>query len=154
LDDDVPALVTAAHDIRGGTFEVPKFARYTAGRDIVDATVVGQNLRDSDLTLVSAGRDIRYPPSQFRREVTIGGPGRLDLLAGRDVDLGFSNGVTTTGALLNATIPSERGADITIMAGLGQQPDYAGFVSDIIAEHRDYDQQVIEYVARLSGETL
>jgi filamentous hemagglutinin family protein len=151
-DDTQPVVISAGHDISGATFSLAKAGRITADRDIADLTLNGQNLRDEDLTLLLAGRDVIYhpdDPTHQSREISLGGPGRLDILAGRNVDLGATSGVTTTGRLLNATIPSSRGADITIMAGLGARPDYAGFLDRIVVGSDSYATDVVDYIKQL-----
>jgi filamentous hemagglutinin family protein len=154
IADEQPVLVTAGRDIVDANFYVPKFARFTAGRDISNTSVFGQNLRPNDLTLVSAGRDITFPLNPLRRDLSIGGPGQFDILAGRNVDLGFTSGVTTTGRLLNPGLSTEEGADITVMAGLGRQPDYVGFIDAIVAGNRAFDDQVVAYIEKLTGSKL
>jgi filamentous hemagglutinin len=152
--DEVPAFVTAGNDILGGTFLLAKAAHYSAGHDIVDPTIFGQNLRASDITRIDAGRDLRYPRTLNRREISIGGPGRLDVLAGRDVDLGFSNGISTTGRLLNPSIASEDGADVTVVAGLGRAPDYNGFIDTIVAPSARNLALLVEAIERGTGQRL
>jgi filamentous hemagglutinin family protein len=154
VNDADPALVTAGRDISNLLLFLAKPARITAGRDIVDYLVIGQNLRADDLTLISAGRDIKASASNPSAEIAIGGPGRLDLLAGRDVDLGFSQGVVTTGRLANASLPSDIGASITVATGLGGKSDYSNFITKIIAPSTDYRQTLIDYVSTLTGATL
>lgn len=97
-----------------------------AGRDIVDVTLIGQNLQTGQVTRLQAGRDIRFgivrepvfgrlnPISSAR--IAIGGPGKLELIAGRHVDLGASLGVITRGNLVNPFLP-EGGAEILVIAG-------------------------------------
>ncbi|MDP2265648.1 MAG: filamentous hemagglutinin family protein [Thiobacillus sp.] len=103
-----------------------KPAVFQAGRDIRNATVVGQNLREDDVTRFLAGRDIvfaneRNPTtgalsSSSDARIAIGGPGRVELIAGRDIDLGASKGVVTRGNLANPYLP-EGGADLLVIAG-------------------------------------
>jgi hypothetical protein len=86
--------------------------------------------------------------------VSVGGPGELDVLAGRNVSLGFSQiGIVTTGNLLNANLPTAQGADLTIATGLGSSPDIAGFLTKIIAPSRAYQTTLISYVETLQGST-
>lgn len=133
LRDRQPVYVVAGRgDIVGqaGSYvfaHLPKAAVLAAGRDIQDVTLVGQNLAPDDVTRILAGRDIRYrierdPVSQFissinEARVTLGGPGRLDLIAGRHLDLGAATGVLTRGNLANPYLP-EGGAHIEAMAGV------------------------------------
>ncbi len=60
--DPQPAYVFAGRDIgtaaQGLTLSVPKQARVSAGRDIVNMMFFGQNLDKADITRITAGRDI------------------------------------------------------------------------------------------------
>src|SRR5262249_42711414 len=58
LDDEVPNRIYAGNDILDMIVSVPKQTRIGAGRDIVNMMFFGQNLSDSDITRVVAGRDI------------------------------------------------------------------------------------------------
>lgn len=129
--DGSPVLIHAGRDVVNPLFLMPKFARVTAGRDLRGVSLLGQNVRTGDATILSAGRDIIYPAAIGLIEW--GGPGRLDLLAGRDVDLGFSAGITTVGRTANPALTSERGADITVVAGLGRDIDIDAFMTGIVA---------------------
>jgi len=100
-DDPLPVRIHAGEDIRGLTLSMPKQTRLHAGRDLVDTMYFVQNLRDSDISMASAGRDItattrlvqaaqadgaRGPalPALQGNAFVIGGPGTLILDAGRD----------------------------------------------------------------------
>ena len=151
LGDLQPIAITAGRDVNGGTYSLAKNARVTAGRDVFNATINGQNLQSSDLTLISAGRDIGYSPAAQLQQISLGGPGRLDITAGRTIDLGFTRGITTTGRLLNASIPDTTGADITVMAGLGTQPDYSAILSAVVLKTPEYNDQLVAYMEQLTG---
>jgi len=153
LDDPVSAQISAGRDIRNIVFTVPKATRLRADRDLVDTTLLAQNLSADDVTLVNAGRDITYAPRNQGSQISVGGPGRLDVLAGRDVDLGFTQGITTTGRLRNPSIPIDVGADITVMAGIGSQPDYANFIDTVIAQSTAYEDALVAYVEAHSPTT-
>ncbi len=86
-DDDTPALITAGHDIVvAGTgsnkITLATASRVTAGRDMVNLALRGHNVRPTDVTSISAGRDIRYTSDNRESLIGLGGPGRLDILAG------------------------------------------------------------------------
>ena len=117
--DPVPAEISAGRDITGLVLSVPKQAQITAGRDISNLTFTGQNLNRSDLTLIAAGRDFSDSLNDAQGIVQLGGPGSLDVLAGRDVNLGVSEGITTVGNLSNANLSTAAGSDVTVLAGLG-----------------------------------
>jgi filamentous hemagglutinin len=147
--DPNPAVVVAGQDISALVLNVPKPAEIIAGRDITDLSLRTQNLNSSDLTLISAGRD--YTDDNSSPLVSVGGPGRLALLAGRNVDLGVSGGIVTTGNLNNANLPTANGADLTVMAGLGQSPDLAGFLQKIVVPSASDQALLVSSVESLSG---
>ncbi len=72
---------------------------------------------DTDVSIVSAGRDIRY--SSF----TVAGPGTLEISAGRNILLDDRASVTSLGAI----VPGDKrpGASITMMSGMGNGVDWA-----------------------------
>jgi len=131
---------------------VPKAVQISAGRDIVDPQITAQNLQAADLTRIGAGRDLLYHSVNDSGGVDttgfirIGGPGRVDVLAGRDIDLALSSGIVTTGQLDNANIPSTRGADLTMMAGIAAGWDVNSFVDKIVALSPDRTKELIAYV--------
>ena len=157
-----PAWFVAGRDILNLTAAVPEAADIEAGRDIVSLYYFGQNLSPTDTTLIYAGRNFTYP-LQFGSNgspdipvvgVQLGGPGNLDILAGGDINLGFSNGVVTVGNLVNANLPTATGANVTMVAGLGQGPQsYTTFYQDIIAPSATYQQELVSYVESLTGQS-
>jgi filamentous hemagglutinin family protein len=152
-NDANPALVTAGGSVEAVNLSIPKAAVIYAGKDIADLTYEGQNLHSSDQTLLTAGRDIVDSFTAVGETLNVGGPGDFNLYAGRDVTLGFSNGVTTSGNLLNANLPTSQGANISVLTGLGTQPDVDNFVTKIIAPSSTYQTQLINYVENLQGST-
>jgi len=132
--DLVPAVLVAGQDITELGLSVPKAAQITAGRDLVDFVLEGQNINPNDLTLVSAGRDIVYQDTCANGcGIEVGGPGRLDLVAGRNVNLAFSSGITTNGNLLNPNLPTSTGADLTVLAGAAAGPNYSTVITQLIS---------------------
>ena len=150
--DPVPLrLIASGGDISGLTLYSAKRADVVASGDISDVGLHIQNLSSSDISLVSAGGSFRGydPASQLRAsalaasllannsayaqaafpsgDIQISGPGTLQLLAGKDIDLGnaplFSGdstiwvGLTSIGNARNPGLPFQ-GADIVAGAGL------------------------------------
>jgi Filamentous haemagglutinin family outer membrane protein len=73
----------------------------------------------SELSLVQAGRDVIGGTALSNGAgIEIGGPGDLVVLAGRDVDLGTSRGITATGNRDASTVLPVGGANVTVVAGL------------------------------------
>jgi hypothetical protein len=151
--DSQPVLISAGRDVMASAIELPKASRIVAGRDIVDLTLTGQNIQSSDQTLLSAGRDVRYTRTATTAGIAVGGPGRVDVLAERDVDLGFSRGVSTLGRLSNPTLPVAGGADVSIIAGLSKPMDAAGFTTAIISPSEKNRRALLDYVGSVTGTT-
>jgi len=151
--DAVPALITAGGSIEELTVSIPKAAQVVAGHDVLDLTYTGQNLNAADQTVIAAGRDVSYADSVTTSGfgISVGGPGSLDILAGRNVSLGFSQGAQTTGNLLNANLPTAQGADLTIATGLGTATNFTNFLTKIIAPSPTYQAQLVSYVESLLG---
>ncbi|KZD23820.1 filamentous haemagglutinin family protein [Tardiphaga robiniae] len=113
-EDREPIYLYAGNDIgtadQGLTISVPKQARISAGRDITNMMFFGQNLADTDITRIVAGRDItattklvqpllsyswEYPnltrvygaarPALQGNTFILGGPGDLFVEAGRNM---------------------------------------------------------------------
>jgi len=145
--DDQPALLIAAGgDIVGGAWQLPKHFTVIAAGDIRDLSLSGQNTSPDQISLISAGRDIDLnardnPANSQSNRIELGGPGRLQLVAGRNVSLGFSRGITTTGNTANAELPAG-GAALDVWVGLGADPDYASFNA------RYWDEQYSDEFAR------
>lgn len=145
-DPEPVRLGAVGGDISGMSLFSPKAASILAGVDISDIALYVQNLRDSDQTVVSSGRDIiAYNANSLLRsqtalfgnqpafgetpmsgDIQISGPGSLLVLAGRDLNLGTGSndadgtgvGITSIGNGRNPNLPFA-GADVIIGAGLG-----------------------------------
>lgn len=164
LDDLSPVHIYAAKgDISGFTLFSAKKTSVSAAQDITDIGFYIQNLRSTDVTMLSAGRDILLydPKSPLHSQATsdgnmldtngslpsgdvqIGGSGAVEILAGRDVDLGTGSstgaasdtnlGIVTIGNARNPYLSSV-GADILVAAGLGSSLgsdalDYTSFIA-------------------------
>ena len=112
-----------------------------------------QNLNATDISIVSAGRDINpynqnspsraqasstgnaisFGQSALAGDIQVSGPGNLQVLAGRNIDLGIGGsnqngtgaGITSIGNLRNPYLTST-GADLIVSSGLGQVTSLAG----------------------------
>jgi filamentous hemagglutinin len=172
--DSQPVLIAARDgDIRGpadatgvSPFSIlPKAARFTAGRDIRDTWVIGQNVRATDVTLFRAGRDIAFTTlrtalGEQRSNgggIVLGGPGDLVLEAGRNVDLGNSAGLVTRGNLNNPFLP-ESGAAIRVATGAGRAGDgafIARYLEGQTADAAAYRAELLSYMgARNPGSAM
>ncbi|MFY9349727.1 MAG: filamentous hemagglutinin family protein [Sphingobium sp.] len=107
-----------------------------AGRDILGSSHLMLNRNANDISVVRAGRDILN--SSFR----IGGPGLLDVAAGRSIYQAYTEGGSVFPAQrdqnigvfqsLGALVPGDirLGADIVLSAGLGSKgPDLESFAA-------------------------
>ena len=152
-NDNVPVHVYAGSgDISGFTLYSSKATQIVAGNDITDIAFYLQNARAGDVSIVSAGRDIiAFDAASAARQIIsnakatnqlndsdiyplsgdihISGPGTLEVLAGRNLDLGSTDtnptlasdlglGITSIGNARNPYLPFE-GADIIAAAGIG-----------------------------------
>jgi len=141
-------------DISGITLYTGKAAKIIASRDITDIAFYIQNDAASDISLVAAGRDMTlYQPNSALRlaqqalgnagdqisaltpasgtptagDIQISGPGTLEVLAGRNLDLGAvpsdadgtSAGITSIGQQRNPALPFA-GADVIAAVGIGK----------------------------------
>jgi len=139
-------LYALGGDIADLTLFSGKAARVIASRDITDIALYIQNVDADDITLVSAGRDIvafndnsplrvtaRSTGNTFNQgevalagDIQISGPGTLEVLAGRNLDLGVGPnnpdgtgvGIVSIGNARNPFLPFE-GASVIGGAGLG-----------------------------------
>ncbi len=127
------------------TWVMPKPATLTAGLDILNLRLLGQNLLPDDRTEIVAGRNLL---AGLQGYVELGGPGALDLRAGRDVNLGSSRGLVTIGNLKSAALPPA-GASIRLAAATAGVLDLA----EMDRWRRD-DTQVQALLTRLVQERL
>ena len=152
-DDNEPVrLLAAGGDLSGLTLFSAKPVVASAARDVTDIAFYIQNNRADQVSVVSAGRDlVAYAPNSDLRagarstgnalnfgqqtlagDIQISGPGTLEVLAGRNLDLGIGNtntdgtaaGITSIGNVRNPALP-QAGADIFVTAGLGDALDLA-----------------------------
>jgi len=146
-DSSPVRLYASGGDITGLTLFAPKFTRAIAKTDITDIAFYLQHVSNNDISIVSAGRDV-IPYNENSRlrslatniekgndlgnedttlagDVQINGPGFLEVLAGRNLDLGTGvinddgtgAGITSIGNFRNPFLSFE-GASIIAMAGV------------------------------------
>ncbi|MBS1147667.1 MAG: filamentous hemagglutinin-related protein, partial [Proteobacteria bacterium] len=145
--DSKPVAIYAVEgDVVGGSIatgntvrlDLPKAFTVQAGRDIQTFTIEAQHADDvNDLSRIQAGRDIVFPSFVVRTEEDhfhLGGSGALDVVTGRDIDLGTSGGILSRGNTVNPALPVG-GADIRMAAGVGEAGvDYSGAVDRLLAK--------------------
>lgn len=166
-DDPNPLrLFAGTGDISGLTLFSSKFALIHAGRDLSDIAFYLQNARPSDATSVTAGRDIILSNANsplriaanrsgnvvnidsipLAGDIQISGNGTLQVLAGRNLDLGIGldftdgtgTGVTSIGNTRNPYLPSA-GANLVLGAGIAQaftlansSLNWSGFIDQFV----------------------
>lgn len=173
LNNTSPVRVYASGgDLTGVTLYTPRATRALASRDIADVALYLQNLRTSDVSTVAAGRGIiAYNAGTASRsaatrtgnvtvttatnstslplagDIQISGPGTLQVLAGRNLDLGtgarsestgLGLGITSIGNGRNPYLPFD-GASIIAGAGTGfassltsSSLNFTGFINNIV----------------------
>lgn len=128
----------------------------SVGEDVRDMAVSIQQLSDTDISVIEAKGDIIETLSRNvnsgafeaakKKKFEIAGPGRLDVLAGGDIDLGTSVGVVSIGDTVNPAL-SDTGAGIVLMAGLAQGMDYDTFIKLYLQESSAYLKNLNAFLA-------
>jgi filamentous hemagglutinin len=155
--ENLVRIVAAEGSILGGDFYFAKPSQLYAGTDVRDIRFLGQNLHAGDVTSIVAGRDVAFATPRLSTgaqdinlgRVVLGGPGRLEVEAGRNLDLGNSQGVITRGNIINPALPPG-GASVTLSAGISTAPAYGEFIAkyfDAVAQER-----VVQYVRAQTGD--
>jgi hypothetical protein len=152
-DPEPVRLYALGGDLSGLTLFSPKAARILAARDITDIAFYLQNVSEGDFSLVSSGRDIvafnansplrvsaraagnilNLGSPTLAGDIQIGGPGTLEVLAGRNLDLGVGPnngdgtalGVVSIGNTRNPYLSFD-GANIVAGAGIGGPASLGG----------------------------
>jgi hypothetical protein len=182
VNDSQPVQLNAATgDISGLTLYAGKSAQVVAGRDITDIALYVENSQPGQVSSVVAGRDlIAYDPTSALRtqaqtpgnqfvsinttsipasgtptagDIQIGGPGTLELLAGRNLDLGIgpaapdgtSVGVTSIGNSRDPYLPFG-GADLVIASGIGGFRALANPTPGLGATGIDFSSFIAQYL--------
>lgn len=166
--DTSPARIYALDgSLSGLTLFTPKATRAIAGGDLSDVAFYFQNLSEDDVSIVTSGGDLKpflatsdsrvlasaagnainLDSGPLAGDLQIGGPGTLEVLAGRDLDLGsgaaFADGtgagITSIGNARNPYLPYQ-GANLLLAAGIGPAPSlrdsglrFGEFISSLIA---------------------
>ncbi len=145
IGDPVPVRIYAVSGDAVGrnnalSLTLPKAVFVKAGRDVVNLGINAQHASaDNSISRIESGRDVKFVDTattgdrQNTSFIRIGGPGRLEITAGQNLDLGTSAGISSRGNLDNPSLP-ETGADIHLAAGVGPNGiDYAGAVDRLLS---------------------
>ncbi len=153
LGDAEPVRIAVDGSIDKLTLSTPKATRLSAGVDLLDTVFIGQNLNASDVTRITAGRDIvgtsrvlpvSVPaangsvtvqlPTLQGNTFALGGPGTIFVEAGRDLgpffnsatiagNISYAGGILTVGNDYNPWLGAA-GAKIYAEFGVGKGADY------------------------------
>jgi filamentous hemagglutinin family protein len=127
-----------------------------AGRDIADLSFIGQQVHQSDITRIVAGRDIYdtpyytdYAGIELIPSILLGGVGSLMVEAGRNVGpltsqadiqqvlttgLIYETGINTIGNLINPYLPHD-GANVSVLFGVSPGVDTSDFFAQYVLSH-------------------
>ncbi|MDI1299001.1 filamentous haemagglutinin family protein [Methylotenera sp.] len=149
-NDDESVEIYAGNDIVGNgkySLFLPKKANVIAGNDINNFAIFGQNLNLTDVTTITAGHDYNVGSSG----VTWGGPGYLDISAGRNISLGTSDGIITRGNLDNPFLP-EAGANLNLLVGAAAADNQA-FIAKYLdpSASKTYSSDLTNFVKKVNG---
>lgn len=153
VNDPVPARIHAARDLvfqNGASLNLAKAADISAGGDIFTPEVRGQQFRDTDITRIVAGGDIIGGAVRTSGVIQLGGPGELQIEAGRNLDLNTSEGIETVGNQYDSALPAES-ARIRLAAGMARSVDVKAFEEAFLATNSQARTQLISHVAKLLG---
>lgn len=187
-DDPNPLrLYAAGGNISGFTLFSPKAANIFASQDISDIALYLQNVDEANVSIVSSGRDlvaynansalrtaaslpgniVNFDSGPLAGDIQISGPGTLQVLAGRNLDLGVGSnnadgtgvGINSIGNARNPYLP-ENGAELFVAAGIGPSTGLAsselafeGFVNELI-ENPNLENYLAELDLDLGGKSF
>ncbi len=169
-DDSEPVRIYAKNDVSfqalnaegEKTLEIsaplisPKRVQIKAGNDIINPSVVVQNLNANDVSSIEAGRNIFYTDPgaltgnllETAGGIQVAGSGRLHVIAGEDIDLGTSEGIRSVGDLYNPFL-TPQGADIFVQAGAAAEADFAGVIKAYVAPGSVYSSIYLPQLTQL-----
>jgi len=128
----------------------PKPVQITAGADILDLGLIAQHSDAAQTSLAQAQGNITQGPGASGSRITLAGPGALELSAGRQLDLGSSQGVETVGNLYRNSLPAE-GASIVLAAGQRGVLDVAAFTQRYLSLPGAADSALAEGAAQAAA---
>jgi filamentous hemagglutinin len=161
LDGSILASLISKSEGAGEQIIVPKPAIIRAGLDIKNLIFAGQNFQDDDVTIIQAGRDITFAQLHGAggNSIQLGGPGLLDVSAGRNIKLSNSDGIFTLGNGLNPWLAEGQGASIVVTTGTSSGIAYSTFADAYLnPDHsngiiRDDSAELISFVEAQTGRT-
>ena len=161
IDNFRPVEIRAGRDIANISLSVPNQTAITAERDIREIGYWGQNPRQTDVSLVSAGRDLVQQPYEGKNldalYINQAGGGFLLVLAGGSIDLGSSRGIRSTGNDIGAgtdytfrfkdsdldNFNRHKGADVGVISGYDLEmssEEFADFFLRLSEKGREFSR--------------
>ncbi len=170
LADTNPVHLYAGNDVifnpaAASAVILPKPVVVYAGNDVVDPNLIVQNNNAADVSVIEAGNSIRYNDAGKQPDGTIipntatlqvAGPGRLELIASKDIDFGSSEGVRSVGDLYNPYLTAQ-GADVMVLPGVGSGLDYSAMIAAYLdsatagSMATTYLPQLVAYMKKRQG---
>lgn len=160
--DTSQALIYANGSIKGVDpllFSLPIALDAQSGGDIQDASFTVQH-PDYALTTIAAGGNIEFnsPRNSLGNlinsssQISVAGPGQLLLTAGKNVDLGASVGVFTTGNTVNSALSGE-GASVSVLGGMGTNgAQFQAFAEKYDPLSKPYQSLLTSYMRTVTGD--
>ncbi len=148
-EDLNPSLLQAGGDLCNLQLYMAESVVLSAGRDVRDVYLFGQNVRTDDVTAVLAGRNILFSSSIQDNQFTgieLAGPGALLVQAKNSIDLGTSKGIRSVGNTYHPPL-GEDGASIVVGAGFEGTLDpgaVRGFFAALKEAGKDYSTLLAE----------
>jgi len=127
--DPNPIVINAGSNIENIQLYLPKKADITAGGNISNIFLLGQNLSTGDVTTVEAGGNILFNSTSanttvFDSGIKIAGPGLLVVESGGSIDLGTSDGIQSIGDIFNPALQNVSSSGSTILVASGYSKDF------------------------------
>jgi len=152
--------------VKGGSRGMRLFtaepALIRSGADINNLDLEIQNVRADAASVVAAGRDLSFDPNRNQRGqiaqsleernqgILVSGPGRALISAGRNIDLGTSDGIVSIGNKRNLALAGQ-GADLTVLAGVGRGMDLVGFYDAYVRNVPAAQAEALAFARDLTG---
>jgi filamentous hemagglutinin len=163
LDGSILSSLIGPREGAGIQIIVPKPANIRAGLDINNLIFAGQNFGNNDITVIQAARDINFAQligDPSGNSIQLGGPGLLDVSAGRNIKLSNSAGIFTVGNGLNPWPHDGQGASIAVTTGSAGGIAYAAFADAYLnpagkngVTFSHATAELIEFVEAETGQT-
>jgi len=134
------------HDVGGKLIDIPMPATIEAGQDITLLNYRGEQFAETDVTRIAAGRNLTAATKQVldtaavQSAIKLAGAGLLDVSAGRQLDLGDSAGIQTTGLSENSNLPAQ-GASIKVSAATAASLNWSVFNERYLADGSSFVPQ-------------